>query len=140
MKTYLKYKLVSVLALFVLMFGACTDKFEDLNTSNRLVTEEIINIDLLLTYVQKSTIPFGAYGIQGTGQYAGMLSLADNNPFTTGDSPGTWNGTFGTSGRNLADIINICNKRNAEKGNTDLNNKIAIAITPPAPLAAKIAP
>jgi hypothetical protein len=127
MKKYIKYKLVAVVALVALMFSACTDRFEEMNTSNHLVTEEIVNVDLLLTYVQVNTMRFGAYGIQGTGQYAGMLSLADGLPFTTGDSPGTWNSTYGTAGRNLADIINICNKRNEENENADLNNKIAIS-------------
>jgi hypothetical protein len=127
MKNYIKYQLIPVLAFIVLTFTACTEHYDELNTRNSLVTEEIVNVDLLLTYVQVNTIPFGSYGTGGTGNYSGMSARADNLPFTTGDAPGTWNATYGTSGRNLADIINICNKRNEENGNTDLDNKIAIS-------------
>ncbi|MFN2396660.1 MAG: SusD/RagB family nutrient-binding outer membrane lipoprotein, partial [Bacteroidales bacterium] len=128
MKTYIKIQLVSLIALFLLAFNACTDKYDEINTRNSLVTEDLINVDLLFTRVEVQSIHFGSpYGTGTLGNYCGMSTSGANRPFATGDSPGVWNNCYGNYARNLADIINICNKRNEAEGNEDLNNKIAMS-------------
>jgi hypothetical protein len=133
MKTYIKIQLVFVLALGMMIFNACTEDFERMNTSNSLVTEELVNVDLIFTYVQVASsghngTRFGGLGMAGGADaYCGMAARNDSNPFTVGDQPGAWNSLFGVYARNLSDIINICNKRNAENGDNALDNKIAMA-------------
>lgn len=126
MKTYIKIQLVFVLALGMMIFNACTDDFERMNTRNSLVTEDLINIDLMFTYVQVQSSSLGGMA-GGDDAYCGMAARDDSNPFTVGDQPGEWNSLYGTYARNLADIINICNKRNAENEDNKLDNKIAMA-------------
>ncbi len=125
MKKYIKYQLVSVLAFFLIMFNACTDNYEELNTRNSLVTEDIIDEDLLFTRVEVQAIHFGSTS-NTTGN--GVLTVREDNvPFTTGDAPGVWNSGYGNYCRNLADIVNLCKKRNEANNNNALDNKIAIS-------------
>ncbi|VAW23226.1 Cell surface glycan-binding lipoprotein, utilization system for glycans and polysaccharides (PUL), SusD family [hydrothermal vent metagenome] len=128
MKTYIKTQLISVLVLLLVIFNACTEEYEKMNTSNSLVTEDLINVDLLFTRVQVQAIHFGsAYGNGTLGNYCGMNVRQDNRPFTIGDAPGVWNACYGDYARNLSDIINICKKRNEKNGNNALDNKIAMS-------------
>lgn len=128
MKTYMKIQTIFLLMLSIGLFSACTDGFEDLNTSNQLVTEELIDVDMLFARVEASAIHWDAPVGNGTiGNYAGMSTSGANRPFAVGDSPGVWNSYYGNYGRNLADIIRICNKRNEENGDNALDNKIAMA-------------
>ena len=128
MKKYIKIQMTFLLVLTMSLFNACTDNFEEMNTSNRLVTEDLINVDMLFTRVEASAINWDAPNGNGTiGNYAGMSTSTANRPFTVGDSPGIWNSYYGNYGRNLADIIRICKNRNEENGDNALDNKIAMA-------------
>ncbi|MCF6332323.1 MAG: SusD/RagB family nutrient-binding outer membrane lipoprotein [Draconibacterium sp.] len=129
MKTYIKIQLVFVLALGMIIFNACTDDFERMNTRNSLVTEDLINVDLMFTRVQVYAIHRDAPNGMGGGNeaFVGMTNRGDSRPFTVGDAPGEWNSLYGNYARNLADIINICNKRNLKNGDNKLDNKIAMA-------------
>jgi hypothetical protein len=130
MKAFIKIQIVSALVLAIMfMFNACTDNFDKLNTPNDLVTEDIVNVDLMFTSVQVAAIHKGAPSGQssGSGSLCGMTSRDDGGPFGTGDSPGEWNNYYMNYGRNLSDVIDICRKRNEANGNNDLDNKIAMA-------------
>lgn len=128
MKTYIKIQLVSVLALAMLIFNACTEDFDQLNTSNNLVTEDLINIDLMFTWVQVSAIHTGSWnGVNHMGHYCGMNSRDDSRVFSNGDNPAAWDNLYSDYSHNLSDIINICKKRNEENGNNDLDTKMGMA-------------
>ena len=125
-----KYRFIQsvIFVLFVLLFDACTSNFDEINTSNSLVTEDLVDVNLLLTRVQVYAIHLDATQGNGTtGNYSGMNTRGDNQPFADGDAPGVWNNYYENYNRNLSDIIQICEKRDAEAGTSDLVNKIAIA-------------
>lgn len=127
MKTYMKIKNFTVFSLaLLLMNNACTDHFEELNTPNNLVTEDLVNVDLMFTLVQNRSIVDGISSGRGTqGNYCGMSTNCDNNPFQYGDAPGTWNSAYGYQLNNLSEIIRLC-QYDSETA-SDLVNKKAIA-------------
>ena len=134
MKTYKKINIIAALSLaLLLMNNACTDHFEELNTPNNLVTEDLVNIDLMLTLVQVPSIivnvPYGfgdAPNGHGTiGNYCGMSVSNANRPFMYGDAPGVWNNAYGGYLNNLSEIIRLCEKD--PETAPDLINKKAIA-------------
>lgn len=129
MKTYIKIKIVFVLAFATMLFNACTEDFEVMNTKNDLISEDLIDVNLMFTRVQVYSVHLYASTGQagGADTYCGMVTRGDGNPFKTGDSPAEWNDLYGNYARNLSDIINICTKRNAENGDNKLDNKIAMA-------------
>ncbi len=111
----------------VLMVNACTEDFPELNTSKNLVTEDVVNPELMLTYVQYQMVIDDGDGGSGTvGNYPGMSVSNANRPFQQSANTGIWSSTYGVYARNLADIINLYTKRDAEEG-TDHSNHIAIA-------------
>ena len=60
------------MALILLMISACTDNYEELNTRHDLVTEDVLDTDLLLTYVLHTKwIYYGETGGGTTGNYPG---------------------------------------------------------------------
>jgi len=125
-----KYRFIQpvIFVFFALLFHACTSNFEEINTSNSLVTEDLVDVNLLLTRVQAYAVHLDAPLGNGTiGNYSGMNARGDNMPFSDGDAPGVWNNYYQNYGRNLSDIIHICEKRDTEAGTSDLVNKIAIA-------------
>ena len=61
------------MALILLMISACTDHYEELNTRHDLVTEDVLDTDLLLTYVLHSKWVYGGGGGGGTiGNFPGL--------------------------------------------------------------------
>jgi hypothetical protein len=120
MKTYLKIKIIAAFALVLLMFNACTERFEELNTKNSLVEEA--SVDLIMTYVQYyAFIDDASSGSSDPGNYAGMSVSGANRPFLEGQASGTWNDCYENYVRNLSDIIN------RTKDDPDMANKTAIA-------------
>ncbi len=110
----------------VLLLGySCTDDFDEMNTSRSLITQDLVDVDMMLTKVlANAIIDDGESGFGTTGNWAGMSVSGANRPFVTGESNGVWNSTYGNYARNLSDIIYICSTReNAD----DLVNKKAIA-------------
>ncbi|MCK5462917.1 MAG: SusD/RagB family nutrient-binding outer membrane lipoprotein, partial [Bacteroidales bacterium] len=127
MKSLISIKIVAGLALILLMISSCTDRYEELNTRVDLVTEDVLNTNLLMTYVQYQAIVRGLDGGSSTtGNYPGMSVSNSNRPFQV-SSGSTWSPTYETSGRNLADLIRILEKRDAEAGNSDNATMIGIA-------------
>lgn len=127
MKSVINIKIAAGLALLLLMIGSCTKDFEDLNTRNDLVTQEVLNTDLLMTYIQYQAIVKGLDGGSSTtGNYAGMSVSNSNRPFQV-SSGSTWGPTYGTYIRNIADLIRVLEEKDAEAGNDDNASMIGIA-------------
>jgi hypothetical protein len=125
MKKILNALMVFLFALGIILTYACTKNFEDLNTDPRIVTEELIDPGLLLTYVEwRSVVDAGSYGNGTYGCFCGMDKRDDDAPFLETDSPGEWNFEYEVVLNNLSSIIQLIDgKENA----ADLVNKKAIA-------------
>ncbi len=108
----------------LVMANSCTDDFDQMNTSRSLVTQELVDVDMLFTRILAETIVNGESGFGTTGNWAGMSVSGSNRPFATGEENGVWDATYGNVARNLSDIIDICTKR---ENAADLVNKKAIA-------------
>ncbi len=104
---------------------SCTEDFDEMNTSRSLITQELVDVNMLFTQVLANAIVENQEnGFGTTGNWAGMSVSGANRPFAMGESNGVWNSTYSNYARNLSDIIYICSTRdNAE----DLVNKKAIA-------------
>lgn len=115
MKNYLK--IIVAFSLVLLMSNSCTEDFKMMNTSRALVTQDLVDINMMLTpqlAIVNGEASFGS-------PYSGMSIATNWNPLMTG-AGGPW-GTYSTCAA-LADIIDICTKRaNA----ADLVNQKAIA-------------
>ena len=128
MKSLISIKIVSVLALVLLLTNSCTEDFDELNTRNNLVTEEVLNTDLLLTYVQHYAIVTNLGGGSGTvGNFPGMSVSNANRPFQQTANTGIWSSVYSYYVRNLADLIRILENRDEESGTTDNTSMIGIA-------------
>jgi len=124
----LSIKISIVLVLVLLMINACTEHYEELNIARNLVTENGLNTDMLLTYVQyQGYIRYGSSGREITGNYPGMSVANDNRPFDIEPNKRIWDNGYGDLLRNVADLIRILEKRDAEAGTTENDNMIAIA-------------
>lgn len=121
MKTYKNIKFIISFAIAILVSYSCTDDFEDLNTQKNLVTEDLIDVNLLFTRVLVRSIKEGTPGGTGTiGNYSGMSYSGANRPFLEGDSPGVWNNSYTRFTNNLSEIIRLT------KDDPELVNKKAI--------------
>ncbi|MGV8094564.1 MAG: SusD/RagB family nutrient-binding outer membrane lipoprotein [Mangrovibacterium sp.] len=128
MKTRLSIKIAAALSGLFLIMNACTDNFQELNTPVDLLLEDNVNVDMMFTQVIASLSVQSSGAVRSTiANYSGMAVQGDNRPFQEGDAPGVWNATYGNYGRNLSDIIHICQKRDTENGDQANTNKIAIA-------------
>lgn len=82
MKSLISIKIIAGLALILLMISSCTDHYEEMNTRHDLVTEDVLNTNLLMTYVQYQAIVRGLDGGSSTvGNYPGMSVSNANRPF-----------------------------------------------------------
>jgi hypothetical protein len=127
MKTYLKIKIFIALSLMLMiMSNGCTKNFEELNTPPNLVTEDLINVNLIFTRVQYLSIVTGTPTGTGTiGNYCGFGTSCANRPFQSGDNPGVWNSGYGSYVNNLSEIVRLCTID--PETAPDLVNKKAIA-------------
>ncbi len=123
MKTYIK--ITGVLSLVLLMATSCTDDFEEMNTPKDLVTEEVVDMDMLFARVlSRAVIVNEESGFGTVGNWSGMSISGANRPFAQGESNAVWNRTYGDYGRNLSDIIHIASTR---EDSENLVNKKAVA-------------
>jgi len=111
MKTNIKFKL-STVALIMTMVMGCTDSFNELNTSNDLVTDEVVDVNLLLTRVQAyAFIRDGSGGkLSGTnkgGLYAGIAMSVGGGAFMIDPRIDMWERTYTNYARNLSSIIHL---------------------------------
>lgn len=122
MKLFNKIKLITVFTSLLWLSNACTDDFKELNTPSDLITEDVINVNLLLTRVQQQAIVANSPNGRGTiGNYSGMSVSTANRPFQDGTFTGVWNDNYLTYTNNLAYIIRLT------EDDPDLVNKKAIA-------------
>ncbi|MEX2231373.1 MAG: SusD/RagB family nutrient-binding outer membrane lipoprotein [Cyclobacteriaceae bacterium] len=90
MQLYIKLKKIAASTIILLVAGACTDNFEELNTNPALLTEDVVQPPTLFTNVLKNSIYAtfsparihefsGYYGNQATGN---ILAVSDyTSPF-----------------------------------------------------------
>ena len=128
MKPLIRITIIPVLALVLLMINSCTEHYDELNTKHDLITEDVLNTDLLMTYVQHRSIQTGLDGGASTvGNYPGMSVSNANRPFAEQENTGIWNNAYSTYARNLADLIRILENEDEESGTTDNATMIGIA-------------
>ena len=94
MQLYNKFKNIAASAIFLLVLGACTDNFEELNTDPTLLTEDKVQPSAIFTSVLKHSI-FDSY--ENTGGRIGefsqyFASQSSGNIFAVSDytSPFSW--------------------------------------------------
>ncbi len=123
MKTYIK-KIIAFSSILLVSFS-CTDNFEEMNTSKSLITEDLVDVDMLFTRVLAVSVIENGEGGMGTfGNWAGISASSANRPFAEGADDGIWNQVYGDYVRNLNAIIQISStKENPE----EFVNKIAVA-------------
>ncbi len=120
MRTIYKIPLAFVFAIALFTPFSCTDGFDELNTNPKLVTDELIKPELLLTKVLKRS----SFEIQNSGtvaEYSGYLKRGDSGQlliFRTSDSP------FDYYIRHIASLQAIIK---LTKDKPELANKNAIA-------------
>jgi hypothetical protein len=117
--------LVFLCALGLLMTNACTKKYLELNTDPKIITPDLVDVGLILTYVEEqAVVEQASYGNGSYGCFCGMDKRGDDNPFTEQDAPGIWNFAYQTALNNLSNIVQVIESK-ANKD--DLVNKEAIA-------------
>lgn len=123
-------KIINITMGFLLASGlilsyACTKNFKDLNTDPRIITAELIDPGLILTYVEwTGVVGSASYGNGTYGCFCGMCKRDDDAPFLETDSPGEWNFEYETQINNLSNIIQLID---GKENKADLVNKQAIA-------------
>jgi hypothetical protein len=125
MKKLKTYILIFMCGAGLLLPGACTKNYEELNTDPRIITPDLVNVGLILTYVESQAVVSGAsYGNGTYGCFCGMDMREDDAPFLETDAPGMWDFSYQTVLNNLNNIIQLIDGK-PEKA--DLVNKTAIA-------------
>ena len=122
MKSHIK--IVAILSLVLMISGSCTDDFDKMNTYRSLITQDLVDVDMMFTRVLATAVVNGESGFGTTGNWAGMSVSGANRPFATGEANGVWNSVYGNYGRNLSDIVYICSTREDAE---NMINKKAIA-------------
>jgi hypothetical protein len=127
MKKVEKIKIIFLCALSLLLANACTKNFEELNTDPKLVTDKVVDVNLIFTNVEASYVP-GQYGNGTYGSFCGMCNRDDDGKFIETDAPGQWNATYGDGSsigivNNLSNIIQLIESKDNKD---DLVNKTAI--------------
>jgi hypothetical protein len=114
-------KIVALYLLIALLVttNSCTDDFKELNTPTALLSEEMVDVNLLFTYVQFRSIFETRVELADASNHAGMYTREDNCPFCI--SFGSFSNLYTEFTNNLAAII-----RKTEN-NPDQVNKKAIA-------------
>ncbi len=123
MKTYKNIKYIVIFSIAILTGYSCTDGFEEMNTAKNLVTEDLVNVNLIFTRAQVRAIKEEgrANGTGTIGNYSGMSYSGSNRPFLEGDAPGIWDNTYERYTNNLSEIVRLT------KDDPDLINKTAIS-------------
>ena len=124
MKT--RYILFFVFALAgSFLSNSCTDNYLELNTDPKIITEDLIDPGLLLTFVEEqSIVEGGSYGNGTYGCFCGMCKRDDDAPFIEQDAPGAWNFAYEVAINNLSNIIQLIE---GKPNKDELSNKQAIA-------------
>lgn len=116
---YKNIRILSLLVIAVCMANACTKDFKDLNTNPKLLSEDIVTPELLLTGVEVSA--GSGLSFNNAGNFCGMNVSNANEPFGDYFDDAAWNAAYTGLGNNLAAIIR------KTKSDPELINKKAIA-------------
>lgn len=107
MNYYKATKMLSIIAIAVLINFACTDDYSKLNSDPSLLSEDQLDVGLLLTKVQKQMIiDNGAYPLGVYGNYAGYSSSGGNLPFNGGFFADEFQSSY-TNLLNVSEIIRL---------------------------------
>lgn len=120
MKSYKISKYFLALVAAVSLVYGCTDDFQELNTDPALLSEEQLDVGLLLTRVQQEMIINGSNPIGTFANYAGYSSYGGNRPF----DGGFFSDEFAKGYRNLLNISEIVR---LTEGETEMQSQNAIA-------------
>ncbi|MEQ9218948.1 MAG: SusD/RagB family nutrient-binding outer membrane lipoprotein [Cyclobacteriaceae bacterium] len=117
---------VSIASLVLTLLSACTDHFDQLNTPNNLVTDEVVDIDLIFTRIQAYAFIRDQTGgvVNGTskgGLYAGVTMSESGGAFNVDPQIDMWTWLYTNYARNLGSIIRLT------QDDPELVNKYAIA-------------
>lgn len=117
--------MVFLCASVLVLTDACTKNYEELNTDPRIVTADLVDPGLILTYVESQGIVGAAdYGNGTYGCFCGMDKRDDDAPFLETDAPGIWDFSYQTMVNNLSNIVQLIE---GKPNKADLVNKAAIA-------------
>lgn len=122
MKAKVKTKIIVLIALVLSMTISCTDDYLSLNTDKGLITEDLVQVNMIFTGVLSGSILNGTNGFGTIGNYSGMSVSGANQPFVDLPAGGEWSSYY-SRGRNLSNIIYLCKKQDEAK----YANKIAMA-------------
>ncbi|WP_422350981.1 SusD/RagB family nutrient-binding outer membrane lipoprotein [Flagellimonas sp.] len=112
---------IVALAISFLLNVACTEDFSKLNSDPSLLSEDQLDVGLLLTRVQKRMIiDYGAYPFEIYGHYAGYSSSGGNVPFTGGFFEDEFQGSF-------SNLLNVSEILRLTQGDPEQANKYSIA-------------
>ncbi|MEQ8552085.1 MAG: SusD/RagB family nutrient-binding outer membrane lipoprotein [Cyclobacteriaceae bacterium] len=117
---------ISIVSLVLTLMVACTDHFDQLNTPNNLVTDDVVDIDLIFARVQAYAFIRDQTGgvVDGTskgGLYAGVTMSESGGAFNIDPQIDVWTWLYTNYARNLGSIIRLT------KDDPELANKYAIA-------------
>lgn len=85
MQLYIHLKKIAASTLLVLVVGACTDNFEELNTNPALLTEEVVQPATIFTGVLKNSI-YASFSSGRIGEFSGYFaSQSSGNIFAVTD-------------------------------------------------------
>lgn len=117
------FSLISASGLSLLV--GCTDNFKELNTDPSLLNADIVNVDYMLTYVEKTAFRDLSSDGSGTyGSYCGMCRRDDDAPFADQEDEWVWNAGYKILINNSTNIIRLLDSK---ENKADLVNKTAIA-------------
>lgn len=122
MKTKVRTKIIALISVVLTMTLSCTDDYLELNTNKSLITEDLVQVNMIFTGVLNGAIVDGTNGFGTIGNYSGMSVSGANVPFVDLPDGGAWSAYY-SRGRNLNSIIYICKKKDEAK----YANKIAMA-------------
>jgi len=105
-------KIIAVCSLAFAMATSCTEDFGEMNTPKDLITEEVVQLDMLFARVlARSVIVNEETGFGTVGNWSGMSISGANRPFEQGEDNTVWDRTYTDYIRNLSDIIHISTRR-----------------------------
>lgn len=106
MQLYIKLKKIAASAIIILLAGACTDDFDEINTDPKLLTEDMVEPGMLFTNVLKNSI-YETFSPGRIHEFAGFYgNQATGNIFAPTDFTSPFN-NYRSYIINLSEIIRL---------------------------------
>ena len=106
MKTYKIIKIIFTLTLALFTANGCTDDYVNMNLPTDLVTEDVVDIGLILTYAQYRGIVNNMSSAQ-MDRMCGYIVSGAGSPFEESPNSGVWNKGYKEVNNNLTEIIRL---------------------------------